>query len=339
MRFGCRLVGAGMILASVLPFAGLGCSQSTPAGAVGRADDVSVFTNVAPDGAAVRQLQRLFAYPVDVVGTDPAFYLDVVPFRRFRTYRLVKNQIFAVNLGAKDRLARAVPDMLAGKADDLLAAKAPFLRIYRDLWADGQTSLFAVAWSAADLQALLTDCDSTRVRQDFEGSVIAGLTKTMYALGEEKELSAGIARKYGFTLRLVPGFFAAESPQGHTVKLNAADPVRLIIVHWEDGELPLDAATWDPIMAEQLKVYNDGDYVLASHSRSYPGAFQGRPALKWEGIWQNEKYTIGGPFRAYAFHREGKSWLMIGQVFAPGDEKVRILRRVEGYMATFTTVS
>ncbi len=88
-------------------------------------------------------------------------------------------------------------------------------------------------------------------------------------------------------------------------------------------------------MERILQVYNDGDFALAERTHTFPVSFQGEPALKWEGIWQNEKYTIGGPFRAFAFHRGGRSYILIGEVFAPGADKVYLLRQVEALMNTF----
>jgi hypothetical protein len=169
--------------------------------------------------------------------------------------------------------------------------------------------------------------------------VIAGLTRTLFVTGEDRVLADRLARTHRFTLRLTPGFFAEEDPELRVVKLNASSPVRLLLIHWEDGELPLDAPTWDPILARILREDNQGDVVLAAMSRSFPARFQGRPALKWEGIWQNERFTIGGPFRAYAIHRDGRSFLLVGQVFAPGGDKVRILRQVEAHLATFRTAA
>jgi hypothetical protein len=97
------------------------------------------------------------------------------------------------------------------------------------------------------------------------------------------------------------------------VKFNAADPVRLILVHWLDRRVPLDVDAWTPILNGILELYNDGDFVLDERTEVFAAAFQGEPALKWEGVWQNEKYVIGGPFRAYAFHRGDRSYVLVGR--------------------------
>lgn len=326
--------GASLFLALLL----VSCGGREPVGAVGANDEVSVFTNTGADGPVVEELRRLFVYPVDVVNPERAFRLDLVPFSRFHVHQYVKNQIFAVDLSGDDKLAAALPGMIGGHDEGRLARREPFLLLVHDLWATGQTSLFAVAWSDEGLLDLLAGSDSTAVRLDFERSVTEGLSKTMFSLGEELSIPAQVARAYGWTMRLPSGFFAAEKPEGRLVKFNADSPVRLILVHWLPEEIPLTAEAWEPILARILLIYNDGDEVLAERTRVFPDRFQGKPALKWEGIWQNEKYVIGGPFRAYAFHREGVSYLMVGILFAPGQDKVYALRQLEGMMTTFRIV-
>ena len=315
------------------------CGKHEPVRAVGPNDEITVFTNTAPEGSVANELRRLFAYPVEVVGREAAFRLDFTPFHRFGIHLHVKNQVFAVDLSKRDGLAKAMPEILESVSEEQLRAKEPFLALRRDFWATGQTSFFAVAWSRKDLLGLLAATDSTKLRRSYENSVVAGLGKTIFAIGEEQGISAQIARQFGWTMRLSPGFFAANDPKGSVVKFNAKDPVRLIMVYWEDAELPLEAEVWNPILSRILDVYNDGDFFMPERTGVFPDEFQDKASLKWEGVWQNEKYVIGGPFRARAFNRDGKSFLVIGIVFAPGQDKVYVLRQVEALMATFRLVS
>jgi hypothetical protein len=297
-----------------------------------------VLTNTDPEGLVAGELRELLAYPVEVMGKEDAFRLDFVPYPRFGVHRYVKNQAFAVDLSRDDDLARALPGMVPPAGQERIAAREPLLFLVRDLWATGQTTLFAAAWSYQDLLDLLRDADAGDWRRRYEDAVVDGLTKTMFSLGEDRTIPVEVAQKFGWTLRLTTGFFAADHPEGNFVKFNTEDPVRLLLVHWREGETPLSEAAWKPVMARMLDVYNDGDFVLPERTRVFPDTFQDEPALKWEGIWQNEKYVIGGPFRAYAFHREGTSYLLTGIVFAPGQDKVYALRQVEALMKTFRLV-
>jgi hypothetical protein len=329
---------ACVLLSLIAIASATGCAQNDPAPAVGANDEISVFINTSRDGPVAGELRRLFAYPIEVVGSEDAFRLDFIPFDQFRIHRQVKNQIFAVDLSRDDDLARALPGMLGGAGKRRLAERKPFLFIAPDAWATGQTTLFAAAWSADDLHRLFAESDSTALRREYERSVTAGLVQTMFGLGEETVLPREVGRKYGWTIRLMGGFFGADDPDRKFVKFNAADPVRLLLVHWLDRRVPLDEESWTPVLSSILDLYNDGDFVLAERTVVYPETFQDQPALKWEGVWQNEKYVIGGPFRAYAFHRGERSFVLVGQVFNPGQDKVPALRQLEAMMTTFRLV-
>lgn len=337
MRFHLsRLCGAGLLRALLMAVVVTsGCGERPHPGAIGGNDEISLFTNASPRGEVVPEIRRIYSYPVDVVGPEAAFSIESVPHARFAAYRTVKNQIFAVNLGARDPLAEALPGLLGDRGKEFLDAGKPFRHILLNRFAAGQTSLFAVAWNEPDLLRLFTDADSVQARRTYEDSVVRGLVETLFSLGEETELSAEVAREFGWTMRLNKGFFGAMDSARAFVKFNAAEPVRLILVHWLDESVPLTADAWDPVVERILRVYNDGDFPLAERTRIFPVSFQGEPALKWEGIWQNEKYTIGGPFRAFAFHRGDRSYILVGEVFAPGADKVFLLRQVEALMNTF----
>jgi hypothetical protein len=222
------------------------CSRHKPVQAVGPNDEISVLTNTDPGGLVAGEIRELLAYPVEVMGKEDAFRLDFVAYRRFNVHRWVKNQVFAVDLSKRDDLARALPGMVPPSVQERLAAKEPLMVLVRDLWATGQTSLFVLAWSYQDLLDLLRGADADAWRRRYEDAVVDGLQKTMYAAGEDRVIPAEVARKFGWTMRLTAGFHAAEHAEGNFVKFNTENPVRLILVHWVDEEVPLTEEAWEP---------------------------------------------------------------------------------------------
>lgn len=315
-----------------------GCTRHEPVGAVGPNDEISVFTNLPREGEIVGLLTDLLVYDVEVAQLEPAFRLDFPPYSRFGTHQYVKSLVFAVDLSRDDDLAGSLPRLMGRVDEGRLEAREPFMHLVHDLWATGQTTLFVVGWSESELRTLLEETDWDGLRRQLENSVVEGLTKTMFGTGEERGIPAQVGRQYGWTLRLNSGFYAADDPQGRFVKFNARDPVRLILVHWEPTEAPLTFEYWQPVLDRILLRYNDGDRIDLDFTQRFPVTFQGAEALKWEGVWQNEKYVIGGPLRAFAFHRGGRSFLLVGQVFAPGQDKLPALRRVEALMNTFRVI-
>lgn len=316
----------------------LGCGNSEHSGAVGSNHEITVFANLDRNSPVGTRLSEVFARPLEVVGKEPAFRLDFVTLKKFGVHKLVKQQIVAVDMSRRDQLAQRTRDWLSGRDSGLLEQREPFRLIVQDLWASGQTTLFLVAWSEAELLALMDDSRGDMLYRELEASAARGLTKTLFALGESKEISANLARDCGWTMKLVPGFFVAEDPVNQTVKLNADEPVRLILVAWKDEQRPLDRAEWEAWMNEVMFRLNDGDFIEPSLTQVFTTEFQGEPALKWEGVWQNEKYVIGGPMRAYGFVRGSRSFCLIGQVYAPGNPKVNTLRQLEGLFMTFEVI-
>jgi len=315
------------------------CGERDLLRAVGPNGEISVFMNVPSDGPLAETLHGVFSREINVVSREEAFYLDIVSFDEFRVHRSVKNQIFAVDLSRDDALARAVPGMIGAAARRHLRDHRPFRLLVRDHFAEGQTSLFILGWSEADLVQAVSEVDGLDLLRRFDDTVVHALVKTMYSLGEQTVVPRQLAQEFNWTVRLPLGYYTVTHPEGNFVKFNTQKPDRLLLVHWEDGKLPLDTATWDPIMARILDVYDDGDFVEAVDTQSYLFPDRGAQSLRWEGVWQNEKYTIGGGFRARAFHLGGRSFLCIAIVYSPGGEKLPYLRQLEAIEATLKAVS
>jgi hypothetical protein len=65
--------------------------------------------------------------------------------------------------------------------------------------------------------------------------------------------------------------------------------------------------------------------------------FQGRYAIQLDGVWENLKHNIGGPFRSYGFYDESdqRIYLVDYSVFAPGLKKWPFMRQLEAMARTF----
>jgi hypothetical protein len=312
-----------------------GCSYEAP-GAVGSNGDVSVFMNIPRGGGVERAVRRVFGHKVNTVFPETAYYLDFVSFsEKYGVHRHFKNHLYLVNLSRDDRLSRTVPGLIGVEGRRRMGEGKPFRLLVRDLHAVGQTALFLVGRSEEDLLGLLPPSEEAAIRREFERAVVEGLVHTNYSLGEELELPQEVAARFGWTLRLPEGYYGAVDAANRFVKFNAASPVRLVLVHWMDEVLPLSAEAWNPIMDRVLFVYNDGDVVEPENTVSYPYRFQGGPAMRWEGVWQNEKYVIGGAFRAVAFTRDDRSYLMLAMVYIPAQDKLPTLRQVDAVLETF----
>jgi hypothetical protein len=109
-------------------------------------------------------------------------------------------------------------------------------------------------------------------------------------------------------------------------------------VHWR-GETAAPGTPEDLLaLRDSLgRACYDGDQVLFDRSEAIPGTFQGRPAIHLRGVYQNRRHGYGGPFRAIAFIRGGRFYLLDAAVYNPAGRKLPYLREVLALAQTFHT--
>jgi len=91
--------------------------------------------------------------------------------------------------------------------------------------------------------------------------------------------------------------------------------------------------------AELVLAYYDGDQI--EWRRPFEAdtvAFADGTALRLSGWWANERLLGGGPFRLYCFAvpEQERVYLVDGSLFAPGMDKVPLMRNLDAIARTFT---
>jgi hypothetical protein len=202
----------------------------------------------------------------------------------------------------------------------------------------GQTMVVVAGGGGAGILRLLeAEAGELYARADSMATQRTG--DIVYMHGDEEAMSRYLESRNGWTVRIPKGFRTAEDRKNGVVKLVSADsqqPSRLFLAHWTRGP----AAVLDPAYCLRLRarlawLYYDEDRMDPASTVVTEVTFQGRKALKIEGIWQNEKHLIGGPFFTLCFVERGRLYLLDGVVFAPGLDKSPWLRQLEAVMLTF----
>lgn len=90
------------------------------------------------------------------------------------------------------------------------------------------------------------------------------------------------------------------------------------------------------------KIYYDGDYIFEDsiiQTKEKVVDFNGRYAIRLDGVWQNDKNIAGGPFRTFGFYNkgDGRMYLVDCAIVAPGERKWPYMRQVEAMAYTFKT--
>ena len=83
--------------------------------------------------------------------------------------------------------------------------------------------------------------------------------------------------------------------------------------------------------------YWDEDEIVEDALEVTGTAFAGLPAVHLTGTWENKKYVIGGSFTSYCFTCQdcGRNYFIDAAVFAPGLDKLPLMRELEAILVTF----
>jgi hypothetical protein len=208
--------------------------------------------------------------------------------------------------------------------------------LYNDVWARGQTVLVVAARGDAALARAVSAAADT-IYAGFEERVTAEIQGLLYLAGEEKALARDLARRYGWSLRIPAGYRTGEDANARFVRFFMREGgARLLFVYWQDGVASLPAPRYCQELRARLAArYYEGDFVDSTRTRSEAVTFLGRPAHKLVGVWQNDRYTMGGPFRTYCFVDGGRFTMIDLAVFEPMESKVELLRQLEAVARTF----
>ena len=80
---------------------------------------------------------------------------------------------------------------------------------------------------------------------------------------------------------------------------------------------------------------NPSDHRSCSRSHGSPGTFQGHEATILKGLWQNEKYGMGGAFETYLFFSGDRFFMVDISVYHPDGDKLPFLRELRAIASTF----
>jgi hypothetical protein len=308
---------------------------------VGANSRVTVVTDLASDDPAVLALHRLLARPILTVRPEPAFELTNVRGQDFRSIAHDRNLVFLADSSRPGPTTDLIDELAArtrGPAPQSGAATGTtfYERLVLDPWARGQTVLVLAAPGADRLAAAIT-ADADRIYRQFEEAVTGQTGVLLFAAGEEKALRRELAERFGWSLRLPRGYRAgSEASAGFARFFMREGGARLIYVHWEDGVRELPAP--DSCLALRARLaarYYQGDFVDSARSHAERVTFLGRDALRLSGLWQNDLYTMGGPFRTYCFVDRERLVMIDLAVFEPLAAKAGLLRQLEAIARTY----
>lgn len=313
----------------------LGCGPSLP-GSAGRVREVVL---VAPDSLETRgSLSQILETEHLTPQPEPEFLVRLVGPERLSDFAPF-HTIFLV--GRIDD--PSIMEILKGWVDldrlkqRVLTDTFSLFRLH-DLWARDQVVICFLARDRATLKRGLRTYAS-RIRGVIHNRFLERTHRLTYQRGYNRQATQRMAASFGFTIDVPLGFRLDERYRADNfVYIYGHNPDRSIFIHWRDGNVDLGARSVGSLLAlrDSLTLrYYDGDQVLLEMSRSEPAEFQGRRAVRLQGVWQNERWVIGGPFISYLFNYEGRFYFIDGTLFAPGKRKLDNLLQLDAILKTF----
>jgi hypothetical protein len=281
-------------------------------------------------------LQTILEREIVTVQYEKAFEVRLVTTGDLKSERNRKNLILLDYLEPKEGLASSILDLAKADGEAMAAGDLNFKTI-DDRWARGQAVMLIAAPDKADLNRLLTE-DADRVFRYVSNQVQARLDRSLFYGGEQEAVTTRLAEEYGWSLRLPTGYQVDEKyADQRVIKILKDQPARMLTIYWEGGEWvdrPASCLERKRMLAYE---YWDQMELVDSTIQMSEGFFLGHECTVVTGNWENKRFTIGGVFVTYCFRCEecGRKYVIDASIFAPGLEKLPLIREVKAVLASF----
>lgn len=307
-----------------------GCSTEKQFPAVGPAYEIVVL---APEGmkALSDAVAEVLGADVLTIRHEPRF--DIVPdILSDYDFYTTRKLLFAVG----PREDESFTQLLGKTTGTRMPTSYPGLWIERDPFAANQ----ALFWLAGDPATIVRDL---RDRGDelidiVERSTVDVIVSAIYRVGEQPQARRHLRERFGWGVRLPSGWTVEDrsSDENRFVRIWHDAPVEQMFVSWEEGRVERTVDEWIERRHELAWYHYDRDEVVFDRARGSKGPTPfGFDGVSLEGLWENNVYTIGGPFESWAFYcpAADRTYLVDLSVYAPDRSKLplqRVLRAVAG---------
>jgi hypothetical protein len=189
-----------------------------------------------------------------------------------------------------------------------------------------------------DLEQYVADSGDALL-ENYEVALRTAIGPGVLSIGHDGDMEQYLRDHYGFEIGIPKGYKVGEDAEANVVRLYRqlhGEPVRFALLHW----MPASAAPETPeelldLRDELTSFYHDGDFANRDRSTASWGHFRDKRAMVLDGIWENKKYVIGGPFHSFGFVSGDRFFLLDGSVFNPPGKKLPYMREVMAVVRTF----
>jgi hypothetical protein len=172
-----------------------------------------------------------------------------------------------------------------------------------------------------------------------EDTAITLLLTNVFRAGEREGARRAMVARWGWGVRVAPQWVVDDKYEADGfVRVWQDGPVEQLAVAWEKGRVVRTPQEWLMRRDELVARFYDGDEVVLDSSTAVVGATPYEiEGTVLSGLWENDKYVIGGPFKSYAFYcpDDDRTYLVDLCVYAPDRPKMPLMRTLEAVARTF----
>ncbi len=258
------------------------------------------------------------------------FVLKFVTDENFGIYKYRKNILICEKLGEP-----LIDTLLSREIKEKIKRGEANIFSKDDMWIRGQSVLIVGANNEDELKEIIKE-KGDMIKNYFILKIMERFRKMMYEKGFREDLHFKHLTRYGFAIKIPYGWIVAKDTFNF-IKIIRHFPDRVISIYWEGKPRKRYLTKKEAIALRNYigKNYYNGDFVYEKDLKFYYVKFKGFYAQKMEGIWQNDKEVMGGPFVTYFFSTDKRFYVIDMHVFAPGETKWTRLLQLEVIADTF----
>ncbi|MDI6839691.1 MAG: DUF4837 family protein [bacterium] len=316
---------------AILPFLILAncVQQYKPPHAVGKQTEVVVVSEDVDYSAVDSIIKAALEHVIYTPTTENIFETKKITAKKLPEFRYRRNILIFGLIGEP-----VIDSTLAPDAIKKVMAGEDYIFGAPNLFIDDQCVLVIAAPTVYKLIEVV-ESNADLIFNYFAEGVRKSIKEALYKGGYQKEIADNLQAKYGFSISIPRGWVVASDEFGF-VSFIRHFPDRIISIYWET--CPKEKLNKEKAIAIRDKIgykYYEGDKVDTLRTKFYWVSFHNMQAAKLDGIWQNDKKVMGGPFRTYILWSGGELYVIDMHIFAPGEKKWKWIQQLELICDTF----
>ena len=308
-----------------------GCSDGKRVPAVGPGFEIIVLAS--PEARQFgERVAEILSEEIWIVQTEPRFRVvaDAIDQTSFYDTRKL---LFFVGADSDPDLEKTLRRATGTRTP----SSVPGLWIEVEPFAAGQVA-FILTGTVDSMSRVVTQQADDIVRV-VEDAAVTLLLTNVFRAGEREGARRAMLARWGWGVRVPPQWVVDDRfADDAFVRVWQDGPVQQVAVAWEAGRVDRTPQQWLEHRGALVARFYDGDEVVMDHSTARAARTPyGIDGVVLSGLWENNRYVIGGPFESYAFYcaEDDRTYLVDLSVYAPDRPKKPLMRTLEAVARTF----